>query len=763
MFEASSGNRLIEKDIGMDGWPNRSALFYIANGYLCCKKELMYEVLDIEPNGYPHVQYNIYSLSGLKETTGFKAETAHQTMIAGKYVYSIYDGITATSLETGKAVKNYGDYYGDYICGNGDKIFFYDTKGFLNCMTSGIGIVFDKEFYDFGTVSPKSSPAIEVGIENVGSLNVKSQLSVDMPYAWLPVKTIDLAPRKPNRIRINLNLANYKGELSKALSGSLIVRSMNRDFKIPVRAFIGYPKTKISCEETIGLPPWEELGRFDDSCLNLGRMKTGLELEKAYFTKDRIVSFRDGHIDHYSVTNLEKTKTIKTTAEKVRLAITDHKGFAYIIHRGKPQITKVDELTGKVLWTHSTGSGTEAFNRIYFYQDKIYVTMLWLILCIDAGTGKKLWSLAHKIPKDVDYFTWFDYINCVAFNDGMLYAPILDQCSRPAFTLYCIDAKSGKIKWKSAQRQDSLGYMSLLKPSDGGRHHLIHRIVAMHNRIVVYYTGGLYCFSQTTGELKFASGLWLDGDCIENGLLKGTKAGKSSLYGVEIDTGKEYRIGSESAFCRFGDVNLNVVGYSGEFIRFTQAKTGKLLSQEHVKFGHLEKDLLHSRSLNGMLFVGISDFNGIGSTYQMDENPYHLRFGGLVVLTKAVTTLVMQVDSNSALADEVKAETSPPKIVNGKVYIPMKAVLRFFGGDIVFAEGSKVWFDVSFDNVRINAKIGHADFDVNGQDKKFDPNDQNVKPFMSGDEIMMPMEATCRELGIKCSYDPKTRKIKFTS
>jgi len=98
----------------------------------------------------------------------------------------------------------------------------------------------------------------------------------------------------------------------------------------------------------------------------------------------------------------------------------------------------------------------------------------------------------------------------------------------------------------------------------------------------------------------------------------------------------------------------------------------------------------------------------------------------------------------------------PPTIIDGRTYLPYRAILTALGAEVEWDEGSKTAVAVK-DGITIKAKIGETYMDVGGQKLTMD-----VPNRIVDGRTMIPVRYIAQALGSSVQWDAKTRTVKMT-
>lgn len=757
-----------EKIIGLDAnngktlWETKvnGSIRFAVNGKFVVTQYISREIL-LSPSSFalPDQNIYIYDATNGKQLGKLEGDNTENMSIAGNYLYvstsglRIYNTSDASVHHVIREVEPYR------ICTVGSKVIVIDYFGNLQCWSSGEGVLFSEEFGNFGTVQPKTTSSIEIGVENVGKTKLSATLSVDMPYAWLPVKDLVLEPLAKTKIKINLNLTNFKGTIARSLSGNLTVKAGSYERKIRIRGFVDAVKPEPDALSLLAKPPWEELGVIKTHNLERYRYRKEVQLDYAYASQGKIVQILEGGIRHFDPSTMKETFSAKLDCPKPIGVFPDSKGSVYVTVENDGSLRKFDEATGRLSWKVDVASKDKAFTgSVLTSPDKVFCFWGDVVTCLDARNGKQSWTYVPDIGKKTGEESHGIGIEKQALVGNRLFFAYRLIRYYDNLIVFCLDAGTGKLVGKTELGKRSFEN-DLNRPFEWSHEYVTQSMLVHRDKVLVQTYGhmpynslaSVFCFDAVTGKQVYSiDDFLLYGYSVRDGLLAGEIIGYDGTMFFESDTGKPVIHSSLPKICaKVGDL-LEVSSYRSTYpgnIHFISEKTGMQVREIQVP---LDQPFV-PYPFGGRFFT---------KRHHQDKIVYDRErvTPGLTVYGKAKERVEMTVGSKTIIADGASSELPVgPQVNDDKVYIPIRKVLDALGGDVRHDEGDG--FDIIYFGKRITLSFGSNTYWDGPVQRKLDDKDPKVVPYELEMEIMVPMWSVCQLIGLGVEYDTKTGKI----
>ncbi len=591
------------------------------------------------------------------------------------------DSLSCYSLNEIKEVASYPEFHGSYVSCCGDKLFVIDG-GDLVCLASRSGLKFDRNFVDCGSLSPGSLKNSDMTIENVGQATIDAKVTTDSPN-FITSPNIKLEGGKSLKLSIAFDLSKYSQSIPTPLSTTLKISWKDHECRILVRGLADSSvETKYSCKDIIGLPPWLNIGVNADCTLKKARYKQTRHYKNARLLKDKIVSFEAGKVNVYSNSgNFQILATYKYDLPSVITPIPDYLGNIYLSNVDKFELTKMDVMTGKQLWTYKiTKTDDKRYGNFDVLPDngKIYVMTSKQLRCIDGTNGKQLWEFAVKGGEEESN----DESNqipisfgSICVDGGKVFVPVYYM--NRGFVLNCIDGNSGNILWASQNISMEFYYYSHLNGT-----YLYADKILVYSGFRYRYGGRDYMnvFNKTTGELEYSIVAMPNNWLVENGMLR-----TSSGY-YEINTGK-FIIGTLDNQCmeRIGNLVFKVKGYYNNAIFANDIVTGETVAQ--INGSRYIEDHDSIAIVDGNVFIKSLDYSDNGDNK------------GWFVFSPIASKIEYQSGSANMKADGKNVVLKVrPEITNGNFYIPVLSLCEQTGNSVSHTKQAKEY------GVHVNGK-----------------------------------------------------------
>lgn len=435
----------------------------------------------------------------------------------------------------------------------------------------------------------------------------------------------------------------------------------------------------------------------------------------------------------------------------------------------------------QTIWRETIGA-TKSYPIIV--GDKLYIGTSWALVCYNAKWGTKIWQYISK-----DFFH-----STPAYYAGFIYCGYTNY-------IYCIDAKTGLLKWKYNTGKDSINSSPIV----------------FSNTVFFASNNKLYALSYNTGNVLWSIGFPSNIEFpISIASDKFFVIAGNRCYGFNFKTHSkiwEYELPEKIKYC-FSASNKNVFVSNGKEIYAIDTQTGKLNWKQFFAgnamnspsyfgndvFASFDQYLYCLDGNNGKIkwqfeagfliestpsisekyvWVGADDFN----LYCIDRNNGKKLFEAITGSTSQYVVVGnKQIFSTSAYGDlfsfaptvkkniNVKFELwigkkyvrnngkfmnidAPPFIENGKTMVPIRAIGEALGAELKWdANAKKVTYTI--ETRFIELWIGNSTAYVSGKKVKLD-----VPPRIVDGRAFVPLRFVSENLGARVSWDPTEKRV----
>ncbi|MBC7195363.1 MAG: copper amine oxidase N-terminal domain-containing protein [Caldisericia bacterium] len=124
--------------------------------------------------------------------------------------------------------------------------------------------------------------------------------------------------------------------------------------------------------------------------------------------------------------------------------------------------------------------------------------------------------------------------------------------------------------------------------------------------------------------------------------------------------------------------------------------------------------------------------------------------------------IILQVNNKYIYINGQQIEIDvPPKIIEGRTYLPIKWVAEPLGAQVLWDSNEKK-VTILFKKILIELWIGKSVAKVNEVLKFIDPDNPKVVPMIISGRTMLPIRFVAENLGCKVEWDPISKAITIT-